>query len=297
MASIGFIGLGHMGLPMASQLIQKSHTVYGFDLNPHAQAKFAQLGGHVLNKLEEFTDQQYIITMLQTGTQVHDTYLNQNGLFRTMPPETWFIDCSSIDVIDAQKLNKEATKHNINLIDAPVSGGVIGAETANLTFMVGATDSQFLKIKPILECMGQRIIHAGAATTGQVAKICNNMILGISMIAISEAFLLAEKLGLSAKKLHEIVTQSSGQCWAMNQYVPVAGILENVPANHEYRPGFASTMMLKDLKSSQHASELAKTPTPLGKLATEIYADVVNNGYGNFDFSIVIQNLKNNCIF
>jgi len=295
MASIGFIGLGHMGLPMATHLVAHGHQVYGFDINPKARQNFLNKGGNVLENLDDFSSQQtIIITMLQTGAQVQEVLLHKPGLFEQLPKNTFYIDCSSIDVIDAKKLHQEAQNKGINQVDAPVSGGVGGANAATLTFMVGGTPNQFEQAKTILACMGKNIIHTGNATTGQVAKICNNMILGVSMIAVSEAFLLAQKLGLSAQKFHEVAMQSSSQCWVMNQYVPVAKIIDNVPANHDYKAGFTSAMMLKDLLSSQHASELAQISTPMGKKATDLYKEVNQAGMSGLDFSVIFQFLLNN---
>ena len=176
MASIGFIGLGHMGLPMATHLIKHGHQVYGFDLNPEARQAFLAAGGKIVATLEDFSNQQtLIITMLQTGAQVHEVLLHKPGLWNRLPKSTFYIDCSSIDVIDARKLHQEAQNRGIHLVDAPVSGGVGGAKAATLTFMVGATSEQFEQIKNLLTCMGKHIIHTGEATTGQIAKICNNM--------------------------------------------------------------------------------------------------------------------------
>ncbi|KTC64673.1 3-hydroxyisobutyrate dehydrogenase (plasmid) [Legionella adelaidensis] len=295
MASIGFVGLGHMGLPMATNLIKAGHTVTGFDLQPQALGDFVSAGGIAASSLEELgANQTVLITMLQTGDQVKKVCLGEQGLFQYAKPQTLYIDCSSIDVDASREVHKAATNAHLFVVDAPVSGGVAGAAAATLTFMVGGQEKAFAEAKPILSCMGKNIIHTGEAGSGQAAKICNNMILGVTMIAVSEAFILAEQLGLSAKKLHEVVTNSSGNCWVMNKYVPVANILENVPANNQYEPGFTVAMMLKDLNLSQNCAKNVGVSTELGKHATAIYSDFHEKGYENKDFSAIIESIKIN---
>ncbi|AHE65748.1 3-hydroxyisobutyrate dehydrogenase [Legionella oakridgensis] len=290
MANIAFIGLGHMGLPMAINLVKAGHVVTGFDLQSQALDALNQAGGNAASSLQEAArNKDIIITMLQTGEQVKGVCLGDGGLFTAAQNHTLFIDCSSIDVLTSRAIHQHAGQHNIQAIDAPVSGGVAGAAAATLTFMVGGPEPYFTRAQPILAHMGKTIIHTGEAGSGQAAKICNNMILGISMIAISEAFTLASHLGLSAKKLHEVVTHSSGQCWAMSRYTPVPGILDNVPANHDYQPGFTAAMMLKDLRLSQQSAETAGIHTPLGHHAMELYQQVKEQGMGELDFSAVIK--------
>lgn len=290
MASIGFVGLGHMGLPMAINLLKAGHQVTGFDLQDLPQKKLKEAGGFLAANLTELANNKdFLITMLQTGQQVIQVCESKNGLFQQAKKQSLFIDCSTIDVQSAHIMHELAKTHQLLALDAPVSGGVAGAAAGTLTFMVGGEPLVFEKAQPILAAMGKKIIHTGKAGSGQAAKTCNNMILGISMIAVSEAFTLANALGLSADKLFEVVNNASGQCWAMSQYVPVPHLLENVPANNEYKPGFAANMMLKDLKLSQEAAKAKHIQTPLGEQSTALYQKLIDEGYGDLDFSAIIQ--------
>lgn len=290
MARIGFVGLGHMGWPMAVNLLNAGHTVTGFDLQPKAVEAFVSAGGQAAATLHDAAyQQQVIITMLQTGQQVHQVCLGEHGLFASAGKNTLFIDCSSIDVKSSRDIHLQAKKMNFLAVDAPVSGGVVGAAQAKLTFMVGGTEEAFTQAKPFLASLGKKIIHTGVAGSGQAAKICNNMVLGISMIAISEAFTLAEHLGLAPERLFEVVNNSSGQCWAMSNYAPVPGLLENVPANNNYKPGFTAAMMLKDLKLSQQSAASVGVKTPLGERATTIYQQFNDAEMGELDFSAIIK--------
>lgn len=290
MASIGFVGLGHMGLPMALNLIKAGHEVTGYDLQTTVLKQLASSGGLVAKNLQETAiGQDVIITMLQKGSQVLQVCQGEEGLFQKASPKTLVIDCSTIDVESSRLIHQLASQYGLYSIDAPVSGGVKGAAQGTLTFMVGAEEEAYSKAHPILSSMGKKIIHAGGPGAGQAAKICNNMVLGISMIAISEAFTLGKKLGLSEQKLHEVVSNSSGQCWAMTNYVPVAGVLENVPANNGYEPGFTAAMMLKDLLLSQDAAKTMGQETPLGHKATSLYQDMAEQGLGELDFSAIIK--------
>ncbi len=292
MARIGFIGLGNMGLPMAINLIKAGHTVTGFDLQPRALNAFSKAGGLAATMVQETArTQNVVITMLQTGSQVESVCLGAQGLFSIAASNTLFIDCSSIDVKSARNIHEQANQHGLLAVDAPVSGGVAGATQAQLTIMVGGTEPAFTKAKTYLSAIGKKIIHTGVAGTGQAAKICNNMILGVSMIAISEAFTLAEHLGLAPQKLFDVVTHSSGQCWAISNYAPLPGLLDNVPANHNYEAGFTSTMMLKDLCLSQQSAKDVGIETHIGAQATELYQQFVDLGMGNLDFSAIIQHL------
>ena len=289
MTNIGFVGLGHMGLPMAINLVKAGFRVVGYDLQPTVLEEFAQAGGCIASELKEAAiGQDVIITMLQKGGQVLEVCSKTQGLLHHAKAGTLFIDCSTIDVQSAQSLHQQAQNSQILCVDAPVSGGVAGAVAGSLTFMVGGEEQAYDKAHPILLKMGQKVIHTGPAGSGQAAKICNNMILGISMIAISEAFVLAKQLGLSEKKLFEVVNNASGQCWSMSKYVPVAGILDHVPANRDFKPGFAALMMLKDLKLSQEAAHSVDIQTPLGAQATALYQQLVDEGLGDLDFSAVI---------
>lgn len=290
MATIGFVGLGHMGLPMAINLVKAGHQVIGYDVNPLAMALFSQSGGVIASTLADVAiGQEVLITMLQTGLQVKAVCLGEEGLFGQSKKGTLHIDCSTIDVMTSRQIHQEAAAHHLLSLDAPVSGGVAGASAGSLTFMIGGEIDAYHKGQLILAAMGKKLIHTGQAGSGQAAKICNNMVLGISMVAISEAFVLAQQLGLSAAKLFEVINNSSGQCWALSQYVPVADVLENVPANRDYKPGFAATMMLKDLLLSQQSAENVAVKTPLGAKTTEIYQHFIERGFGELDFSAIIK--------
>jgi 3-hydroxyisobutyrate dehydrogenase len=284
MAKIGFIGLGHMGLPMAINLVKAGHEVQGFDLQAKALAEFKEAGGFPIKGLSGFDKRGCMITMLQTGEQVKKVCIEKK-LFQQMQAGALFIDCSSIDVPTTQFIQAEAKKLSLQIVDAPVSGGVAGASAASLTFMVGGEEEAFSEAKKILETMGKKVIHAGQGGSGQAAKICNNMILGVTMIAVSEAFLLADKLGLSAQKLHEVVSNSSGQCWVMNSYVPVPDVLPNVPANNQFKPGFTAAMMLKDLNLSQSSAKSVGLETSMAAKAALLYQHFVDKGHAEVDFS------------
>lgn len=295
MARIGFIGLGHMGLPMAINLVKAGHSVTGFDIQSQALEALATAGGLKASSLEKAAlNQEIVITMLQTGKQVRQVCLGEGGLFASMTPQALYIDCSSIDVQTSREIHQHATIRHIQVVDAPVSGGVAGAAAGTLTIMVGGKEQAFSKAKPILAGMGKKLIHTGAAGSGQAAKICNNMVLAISMIAVSEAFTLAEHLGLSPQKLFEVVTNSSGQCWAMSQYVPVPDILPHVPASHDYQPGFTAEMMLKDLNLSQSTASVVNVETAMGAKATALYQKMNEKGMGHLDFSAIIKLIAQN---
>jgi 3-hydroxyisobutyrate dehydrogenase len=290
---IGFIGLGHMGAPMVRQLLANHHPVTVFDIAPAAIEALAAHGATAAASPGEVAaDADIVFTMLQTGEQVMDVCLGERGIFARAKRGLLYIDSSSIDVTMARQLHSQAQAHDVVMLDAPVSGGVTGAEQASLTIMVGGASEAFQQALPVLQCLGKTIIHAGGAGNGQAAKICNNLILGISMIAVSEAFTLAEQLGLDAQTFFQISHQSSGECWAMTHYCPVPGVLPNVPANHEYRPGFTAAMMLKDLRLSQTAASDVHLDTPLGARACELYRVFNENGHGQLDFSAIIQMLK-----
>lgn len=290
MSKIGFIGLGHMGLPMVQNLLHHRHTVCVYDISEKAVTAAAQLGALPIPSLKDLCGQVDILfTMLQTGEQVKSVCLGHDGILNSLHSSSLYIDSSSIDVITSRQIHQLAKEKNIAMLDAPVSGGVAGAQAATLTIMVGGTEEDFLRGKPILECLGKRVIHAGKAGNGQVAKICNNMILGVSMIAVSEAFVLANKLGLDSKKFFEISNNASGQCWSMSHYCPMPGVLENVPSNNDYKPGFTANMMLKDLRLSQEAALQANVTTPLGAEATALYSRFVGQDNAEIDFSGIIK--------
>jgi 3-hydroxyisobutyrate dehydrogenase len=294
MAKIGFIGLGNMGQPMAQNLIKAGHPVCGYDLEPAALDKFSSAGGIAVRSLDVASmGVDMVITMLPAREQVREVYLGQGGVLASAAPGTLLVDCSTVDVETARAVAAAAKVNELDMLDAPVSGGVAGAQAGTLTFMVGGDDRAFERAKPVLEAMGKTIIQAGAAGSGQAAKICNNMVLGVSMIAVCEAFVLAEKLGLDAQKLFEISSQSSGQCWSLTSYCPVPGPVPTSPANFDYRPGFTAAMMLKDLKLAQDAARLTRAVAPLGAGAAAVYQRFVEDGGGAaLDFSGIIRFLR-----
>lgn len=290
MTTIGFVGLGHMGNPMVTNLIKAGFTVHVYDVLPAAMEAVVKAGALASKSIAALTQQaDVVLTSVQSGQQVNSICLGEQGVFAHAKPGMLFIDCSSIDINTTLSLHKEAEKLQIAMLDAPVSGGVVGAQAATLTFMVGGSEDSFQRAQPILRALGKKIFHAGKAGCGQAAKICNNLILGVSMIAVSEAFTLAEKLGLDKKIFFDISSNSSGQCWSMTSYCPVPGILENVPANQHYQPGFMAKMMLKDLRLGQHAAEAVESMIPLGAVASELYELYVNQGKGETDFSGIIN--------
>jgi 3-hydroxyisobutyrate dehydrogenase len=293
MARIAFIGLGNMGGPMAQNLIKAGHAVLGYDISLDAVGKLVAAGGVAAGKPGAAADEaEVIVTMLPSGAEVRETYLGPDGLIERARAGALLIDCSTIDVETARDVAAAAEAKGLLMVDAPVSGGVGGAQGGTLTFMVGGSDAAFEAARPILESMGKTIVHAGGAGNGQAAKICNNMILGISMIGVSEAFALAEKLGLDAQKLFDISSKSSGQCWSMTSYCPVPGPVPTSPANRDYQAGFTAQMMLKDLKLSQDAAKSARALTPLGAGAAAIYERYVESGEGARDFSGIIRYLR-----
>ena len=293
MARIGFVGLGNMGLPMALNLIKAGHAVTGYDVSPAGVEKLKAGGGSVGKSAAALAaDSDIVITMLPAGKDVRAVYLVGGGIVAAAKPGTLLIDSSTIDVESARAVAEAAETQGLEMLDAPVSGGVGGAQAATLTFMVGGPETAFAKAQPVLAAMGKTIVHAGGAGAGQAAKICNNMILGVSMIAVSEAFVLAEKLGLDKQKLFDISSKSSGQCWSMTTYCPVPGPVPTSPANRDYAAGFTAAMMLKDLKLAQAASESVHAKTPLGKHAEELYEKYVDSGEAGRDFSGIINFLR-----
>lgn len=290
MTRVGFIGLGHMGLPMAINLVNAGYIVTGFDLQSSAMEQFAHAGGVLAKTLQDTAhSQDILITMLQTGQQVEHVCLGDEGIFSVACNNTLFIDCSSIDVDTSRRIHQKANDKQLVVVDAPVSGGVLGAAAATLTIMVGGTVHAFERAKTVLSVLGAKIIYTGVAGSGQAAKICNNMILGVSMIAVSEAFVLAKRLHLAPEKLFEVVTNSSGQCWAMSHYAPVPGVLDHVPANDHYKPGFTAAMMLKDLRLSQQSASAVGTCTEMGAKATALYQRLSDAGMAELDFSAIIK--------
>jgi 3-hydroxyisobutyrate dehydrogenase len=293
MATIGFIGLGNMGLPMAQNLLKAGHKVQGFDVTKSQADALVASGGVAAPSVKAAaTGADVVVTMLPAGQHVRDVYLGADGVLSAAGAGTLLIDSSTIDVESARAVAAAADKKGLSMLDAPVSGGTGGAQAGTLTFMVGGSDPAFERAKPFLEKMGKTIVHAGGPGNGQAAKICNNMILGVSMIAVSEAFVLAEKLGLDAQKLFDISSKSSGQCWSMTTYCPVPNIVPTSPANRDYQAGFTAAMMLKDLKLAQDAAKAAGATTPLGADAAGIYSRYVESGEGTRDFSGVIRFIR-----
>ena len=290
MATIGFIGLGNMGGPMAANLVKAGHKVAAFDLVEALRNQAKSDGAAIAESAAAAVKgAEVVITMLPAGKHVLSVW---NDVVPSVTKGTLIIDCSTIDVESAKQAHALAAKHGVSSVDAPVSGGTGGAKGATLTFMCGGEEKAFAAAKPVLEKMGKRIVHCGGGGAGQAAKICNNMILGISMIAVSEAFTLAEKLGLSHQALFEVASTSSGQCWSLTNYCPVPGPVPTSPANNDYKPGFAATLMVKDLTLAQDAAKAAGAATPLGKHAQEIYQAFEAAGHGGMDFSGIIQHVR-----
>ena len=292
MAKIGFIGLGNMGLPMAKNLINADHEVIGFDLVEECMSNLVDAGGRSGKQLEDCVlDANVVITMLPEGKHVDAVY--NNGILGAAAKDTLLIDCSTIDVDTARSVGGEAKKLGYNMLDAPVSGGTGGAEAGTLTFMVGGEEHTFNLAKPYLDIMGKNIVHAGGMGNGQAAKICNNMILGISMIAVSESFSMAEKLGLSAQNLFDITSSSSSQCWAMTSYLPVPGPVPASPANNDYQPGFTGAMMAKDMKLARDAAISSGQKTELADSALQMYERFLAEGGSSKDFSAIYKMINN----
>jgi 3-hydroxyisobutyrate dehydrogenase len=293
MARIGFIGLGNMGLPMATNLVKAGHEVAGFDVVKPLIGKLAAIGGLATEAISAACHgADTIITMLPASEHVGDVYCASGGVIDSAGDGVLLIDSSTIDVATAREVAARAAEKGVAMVDAPVSGGVAGARAGTLTFMVGGPEAAFDRARPILEAMGKAIVHAGGSGNGQAAKICNNMILGVSMIAVSEAFLLAEKLGLDAQRLFDIASKSSGQCWSMTSYCPVPGLVPTSPANRDYQAGFTAAMMLKDLRLAQDAARTAKAAAPLGAAAAELYGSFAGQGHAGEDFSAIIRFLR-----
>ena len=293
MQSVAFIGLGNMGAPMAANLAKAGHPVIGFDVEAGARDAFAAAGGQVAATLgDAVTGADVVITMLPAGDHVRTVVTGADGVLAHAGPDTLLIDCSTIDVATSRDVAAAASESGRAMCDAPVSGGVSGAATGTLTFMVGGPDEAFARAEPLLAVMGRAIVHAGSAGAGQAAKICNNMILGISMIAVSEAFNLADSLGLDRQKLFDISSTASGQCWALTSYCPVPGPVPASPANRDYQPGFSGAMMLKDLRLAADAATQTGTHTPLGGAARAVYDDFCASGGAGADFSGIVRHLR-----
>jgi 3-hydroxyisobutyrate dehydrogenase len=290
MTTIAFIGLGHMGNPMAANLVKAGHKVQGFDLVPENLAKARENGVAVAaDAAEAVKEAEAVITMLPAGKHVVSVY---ESILPDLPQGVLLIDSSTIDIESARKAHQIAARRGLASVDAPVSGGTGGAAAGTLTFMAGGSSEAFVRAEPILRPMAGRIVHCGDAGAGQAAKICNNMILGISMIGVAEAFVLAEKIGLSHQAMFDVASTSSGQCWSLTSYCPVPGPVPASPANRDYKPGFAAALMLKDLKLAQEAAQAAGAATPLGAQAAQLYALFSGLGHADTDFSGIIRMLR-----
>lgn len=289
MSVVAWIGLGHMGAPMALHLVKAGHTVKGFDVVPALTAALVNDGLHAANSIAEaVSDADFVFTMVQTSDQVQELCLSPGGIFAHAKPSMIYIDASSIDIAKSKSLHAEAKSRGIAMLDAPVSGGVAGAAAGTLTVMVGGEAAVYDRAKPMLQCFGKNVVHAGGAGHGQAAKICNNLILAVSMIGVCEGFVLAEKCGLDPKTFFDISSVSSGQCWSMTSYCPSPGILPNVPSSRGYQPGFMAKMMLKDLGLAEKAAEYASVSTPMANEALRLYQQYTEAGFGENDFSGII---------
>jgi 3-hydroxyisobutyrate dehydrogenase len=290
MNAIAFIGLGNMGNPMAANLVKAGHAVRGFDLMP-ANLETARTNGIAVaaDARAAVEGADAVVTMLPAGKHVVSVHAEIAPL---MARGALLIDCSTIDIDSARQAHAIAAEHGLLSIDAPVSGGTGGAVAGTLTFMAGGERDAFAAAEPILKPMAGRIVHCGAAGAGQAAKICNNMILGISMIGVAEAFVLAEKIGLSHQALFDVASTSSGQCWSLTSYCPVPGPVPTSPANRDYKPGFAAALMLKDLKLAQEAAQSSGAATPMGAQAAKLYALFEAAGEGGTDFSGIVNFLR-----
>lgn len=283
---VAFVGLGNMGAPMAANLVKAGHQVIGFDVTEAGRAAGAAAGATIAaSQAEAVTGAEALITMLPNGAIARDVWGQCLGL---LAPGALAVDCSTIDLASARELHAAAQAAGVKSVDAPVSGGVGGAAAATLTFMCGGDEAAHDAAAQLLGVMGKKIVRCGGPGMGQAAKICNNMVLGVSMIAICEAFALADRMGLDRQAMFDVVSTSSGSCWSINTYCPAPGVGPATPADNDYKPGFAAALMLKDLKLSQDAAADVGAATPMGKRATEYYEQFVNDGNGGKDFSAVI---------
>ena len=288
---VAFVGLGNMGGGMAANLVKAGHDVNAFDLSPEALTRSRDNGCAVFTSVREaVVGVDAVVSMLPNGKIVASVF--ENDILGHAPTGTILLDCSTIDVGTARSVTADAVAAGYDMVDAPVSGGIAAANGGTLTFMVGGTDAAFARAEPILVAMGKAVIHAGASGAGQAAKICNNMLLGASMIATCETFAMAEKLGLDLQTFYDISSKASGQNWSMTSYCPVPGVGPTTPADNDYQGGFATALMLKDLKLAMEAASLAGADVPMGARAAELYAQFDAAGNGGLDFSAIIQTLK-----
>ena len=286
---IAFIGVGNMGNPMAENLMKAGNKVKVFDVSKIMIEKAKEKNLEVVGNLDELITNEVttVITMLPEGKHSKEVYLGENGIINKVSNNCLLIDCSTIDIQSSIEIGKKATQKGIKMIDAPVSGGVMGAQKATLNIMVGGTKEAFELALPLLKIMGKNIFHAGDLGSGNGAKICNNMSLGITMIAASESLMLAKRLNIDIKKVHEIMKNASGNSWPISVYPPVPGLIDGTPSNNKYKAGFSSAMMAKDLKLANEVSKSVKANTPLGKKALEIYSKFCESGNSSADFSAI----------
>jgi 3-hydroxyisobutyrate dehydrogenase len=286
---IAFIGVGNMGLPMAENLMKAGKKIKVFDISKKTLDIAREKKLDVVDDFNELITKEVstVITMLPEGKQSKEVFLGENGIINKVSKNCLLIDCSTIDIQTSKEIGKKATESGIKMIDAPVSGGVMGAQKATLNIMVGGTKEAFELALPSLKIMGKNIFHAGELGSGNGAKICNNMSLGITMIAASESLMLAKRLNIDIKKVHEIMKNASGNSWPISVYPPLPGLIEGTPSSNKYRPGFSAGMMNKDLKLAKECAKSVDAETPLGKMALEIYNKFCEDGNGDKDFSAI----------
>ncbi|MEC8163200.1 MAG: 3-hydroxyisobutyrate dehydrogenase [Pseudomonadota bacterium] len=293
MAKIGFIGVGNMGGPMATNLIKDGHEVKAFDVVGQTLSRIVNAGAaQASSPADAASDAEAVVTMLPAGQHVSDVYTGTGEVLANLARGTLIIDSSTIDVATSREMHAAAADAGFDMLDAPVSGGVTGAEAGTLTIMCGGSAETFARAKPYLDVMGKNIFHAGGPGAGQAAKACNNMLLAINMIGLSEAFNLSDALGLERQTLFDIVSTASGGSWALSNYTPVPELVPNTPANNNFNPGFTGAMMLKDLKLSQDAAQRLDVSSPLGAAATMLFSLYCNEGHGADDFSGIIRMLR-----
>lgn len=290
MKRVAFIGLGNMGLPMASNLTKNNYDVVGLDLSEEAMKSAEEKGIKCKKDINEvIKDIDCLISMLPAGEHVENLYIEQ-GVLNKIDSSILMIDCSTIDPLTSQKVASKASELGLNMLDAPVSGGVVGAESASLTFIVGGSSDNLSKAKPILESMGKNIFHAGGSGLGQVAKVCNNMLLAIHMCGTAETIAMGVNNGLDPEILSEIMKNSSGGNWSLEKYNPYPGVMKEVPASNHYSGGFLNSLMLKDLNLAKELAVQSKSETPMGTVAKQLYEELNKQGFGNLDFSSVQKN-------
>jgi 3-hydroxyisobutyrate dehydrogenase len=293
---IAFIGVGNMGLPMAENLMKSGKKIKVFDISKKTLDIAREKKLDVVDDFNELITKEVstVITMLPEGKHSKEVFLGENGIINKVSKNCLLIDCSTIDIQTSKEIGKKATESGIKMIDAPVSGGVMGAQKATLNIMVGGTKEAFELALPLLKIMGKNIFHAGELGSGNGAKICNNMSLGITMIAASESLMLAKRLKIDIKKVHEIMKNASGNSWPISVYPPLPGLIEGTPSSNKYRPGFSAGMMNKDLKLANECAKSVDAETPLGKMALEIYNKFCEDGNGDKDFSAISKVIGTN---